>query len=243
MPARPLQRTRRFLPMKTILESILAQPVIHLLSYAGVLVIFGLAIGQACILRALKKKLSDEAARLGVGDLKRPELAAMLHPLGKCLLRFLELHTGNVTELRRAAEYAEASLFIPLKSRIVFCRDASTVAGLVATLIAIYTASGEFAQSGKAELLVGSVGNGVVATVIAAFACLLALGNASTLTHLRLSVATQCEELFLEPLESGSLPPAQQVAVEQTETEPGAAGMTTANREPKEGWEGWAYVI
>jgi hypothetical protein len=226
--------------MKTILESILAQPVIHLLSYAGVLVIFGLAVGQSCVLHALKKKLTDEAARLGMGNLKRPELAAMLHPLGKCLLRFLELPAGNAAGLRRAAEYAEASLFIPLKSRIVFCRDASTVAGLVATLIAIYTASGEFAHSGKAELLVGSVGNGVVATVIAAIACLLALGNASTLSHLRLSVAMQCEELFLEPLESGSLPPAHRVAVEPAETESVAEPTTVVNHEPE---KGWAYVI
>jgi hypothetical protein len=164
----------------------------------------------------------------------------MLHPLAKCLLRYLELPAGNVAGPRRAAEYAEAVLFIPLKSRIVFCRDASTVAGLMATLIAIYTASGEFAHGGRAESLVGSVGNGVVATVIAAFACLLALANASALSHLRLSVAAQCEELFLEPLESGSLPPAQRVGVEPTVSESVPETVVATNCEPK---EGWAYVI
>jgi hypothetical protein len=225
--------------MKTILESILAQPFIHLLSYAGVLLINGLAIRHACVLRALRKTLADEAARLGAGNLKRPELEVMLHPLAKCLLRFLELPAGNVAGLRRAAEYAEASLFIPLKSRILFCRDASTVAGLVATLIAIYTASGEFAHGGRAESLVGSVGNGVVATVIAAVACLLALANASALSHLRLSVAAQCEELFLEPLESGSLP-ALPVTPGGAVTESVAEAASAANCEPK---EDWAYVI
>lgn len=221
--------------MKTIIETILAQSFVHLLSYAGVLAIFALALGQACVLRSLRKKLAEEATRLRVGNLKRTELEAMLHPLGKCLLRFLELPGGNVAVLRRAAEYAEASLFIPLKSRIVFCRDASTVAGLVATLIAIYTASGEFAHSGQPEKLVGSVGNGVIATVIAAFACLLALANASKLSRLRLSVAADCEELFLEPLESGSFPPAQRVAVEPVA---GANAVMTA-----EANETWFYVI
>lgn len=186
--------------MSSPLDSILHQSPLHLINYALVLGVLFFSVWQAFTLRVLSTTLRTEAAMLLEGT---HHADMMVHPIAKALAKMTAAPAvWNAATLQRAVELYEATVFVPLRAKVSLIRDLSTLMGLIATCSALVTAGADFARHGRAELLVGSVAAGTVATCIAAVGCALSLWNVSRLTQLRVRVASEIEEWLLEPAQA-----------------------------------------
>lgn len=187
-------------PMTSPLDSILHQSPLHLINYAIVLGVLFISVWQAFTLSALSATLRSEGAMLLEGT---HHADSMLHPIAKAMLKMTAAPAvWNATTLRRAVELYEAVLFVPLRAKVTLVRDLSTLMGLIATCSALVTAGADFAHHGRAELLVGSVAAGTVATCLAAVGCALSLWTVARLTQLRVRMASEIEEWLLEPMQA-----------------------------------------
>lgn len=185
--------------MTSPVDSILHQSPLHLINSALVLSVLFISVWQAFTLRVLSTTLRSEGAMLLEGT---HHAHTMLHPIAKAMLKMAAAPAAwNATTLRRAVELYEATVFIPFRAKLTLVRDWSTLVGLIATCSALVTAGADFARHGRAELLVGSVAAGTVATCLAAVGCALSLWNLSRLTQLRVRVASEIEDWLLEPLQ------------------------------------------
>lgn len=185
--------------MTSPLDSILHQSPLHLINYALVFSVLFVSVWQAFTLRVLSATLRSEGEMLREGT---HHADTMLHPIAKAMLKMAAAPAAwNAATLRRAVELYEATVFIPLRAKVTLVRDLSTLMGLIATCSALVTAGVDFARHGRAELLVGSVAAGTVATCLAAVGCALSLWNVSRLTQLRVRVASEIEDWLFEPLQ------------------------------------------
>jgi len=185
--------------MNAILNLILGQSWLHLVSYGLVISVLFVALADAFLVRHLQKALRLETARLQDDAVGRQELAAMIHPAARALAAVGQGEfAADAQAVQHKLELGEAALFIPLRARMTLTRDLSTLLGLIATLLALVAAAAEFARDGKPELLIGSVGTGCVATCVAAIGCAIALWNLCRLTRLRLVTACQSEQVLAD---------------------------------------------
>jgi len=198
----------------TLLDLILGQSYLHIVSYGLVLAILLVAVADAYLIWHLRRALRSESFRLRQGELEATDQVPMMHPAASVLIKAASsASTLSLSTLQRRVDMAEASLFVPLRARMSLTRDLSTLMGLIATLLALVAAASDFARHGKPELLIGSVGTGCVATCVAAIGCAIALWNLSRLTRLRLQVACETEEVLLQLGEPAELPPAQDIPI------------------------------
>lgn len=186
--------------MTSPLDSIGNQSPLHLVNYALVLGVLFISVWQAFTLRVLSHTLRSEGLMLLEGT---HHADTMLHPIAKAMLKMAAAPAvWNAITLRHAVEFYEAAVFVPLRAKVALTRDLSTLMGLIATCSALVTAGSDFASHGRAELLVGSVAAGTVATCLAAVGCAMSLWTLARLTLLRLRVASELEEWLLEPLQA-----------------------------------------
>jgi hypothetical protein len=180
-----------------VINLILRQSYLHLLSYGLVSLILFMAMADAFLVWHLRRVLRAESIRFRDCCLSRSELRQLVHPAARSIAEMGERGAElNEAVWRNKHTLTEASLFVPLRTRMMLIRDLSTLMGLIATLLALVAAASDFARNGNPELLVGSVGTGCVATCVAAIGCAIAMWNLSRLTRLRLEVAQQTEGLF-----------------------------------------------
>jgi hypothetical protein len=190
----------------TPFDLILQQSGLHLVSYGLVLAILFVAVMDSFLIGRLRKALQLECARMRTSTLDRADLRAMVHPVACGLARDgNSIHAVSSGRLRHRIEMAEAALFVPVRARMTLTRDLSTLMGLIATLLALVAAAGDFARHGQPEQLIGSVGTGCLATCVAAIGCAVALWNLSRLTRLRLQVACDTEQVLDVEGEAGEL--------------------------------------
>ncbi len=181
----------------TLLEPLLRQSYLHLLSYGLVALVLWIAIRDACLISLLSRALKRESKALRGRAPNDGGTKAQVHPAARIAGVALERPgVESNTMLQRKIDLAEASLFVPLRTRMALTRDLSTLMGLIATLLALVAAATDFAHHGRPELLIGSVGTGCLATCVAAVGCALALWNLSRLTRLRLWTAEDTETLL-----------------------------------------------
>lgn len=188
--------------MKSPLDTILSQPIAHLICYSLTVAILFVTVWQAWLLKELKARLRQESDQLQEGTLSRGLLALMIHPTAKGLLRLAAAAQPIGSEtLLRSLEMAEHALFSPLRHGMMLARDVSTLMGLVCTCVGLVTAAAEFVRHGKPELMVGSIGTAAIGTIIAGVGCMISLWNLSRLANLRLGVVQESDELLLGPIE------------------------------------------
>jgi hypothetical protein len=183
----------------TLLDLILRQSYLHLLSYGLVLAILLAAFADAYLVSHLRRALRSNRDQLRHRHFAEDELGRMVHPAAQVIRKLdRDVSPATPSTWQRQVDLAEAALFVPLRARMALTRDLSTLMGLIATLLALVAAASDFARHGKPELLIGSVGTGCMATCVAAIGCAIALWNLSRLSRLRLAAICDSEELLCE---------------------------------------------
>ena len=122
-----------------MIHLILQQSYLHLFSYTLVLVIVFVAVADAMLIQQLRRLLGQESSRLRAAGLTEDDLQLMLHPAAVTLRKPMR----GASELRRNADLADASLFLPIRARMMLTRDLSTLMGLIATLLALVAAASD----------------------------------------------------------------------------------------------------